>query len=111
MLGCLCHHHRLRPSPLVQNSNRYLPLPKPESEPSVEIADDLALILSSQLGWPVSFVSLVETVETVETVWPDACLDAPAESEICVEDLTSGFAVTLEADGQCYSYRTDETME
>ena len=73
---------------------------KPEPEPSVEIADDLALILSSQLGWPVSFVSLVEAVETV---WPDAYLDAPAEGEICVEDLTSGFAVTLEADGQCCS--------
>jgi hypothetical protein len=80
----------------------------PEPDPAVEVAEDLVLVLSGQLGLPIDAVTIVEAVETV---WPNACLGFPAEGEICAEVLTPGFAVTLEADGQRYSYRTDEAME
>ncbi len=80
----------------------------PEPEPAGEVAEDLVLVLSGQLGLPVDAVTIVEAVETL---WPNACLGFPAEGEICADVLTPGFAVTLEADGQRYSYRTDEAME
>jgi len=82
-------------------------VPRMEPEPAADAATDLALTLAGQLGLPVDAVSVVEAVETV---WPDACLGFPAEGEICAEVLTPGFAVTLEADGQHFSYRTDEAM-
>ena len=82
--------------------------PDPEPDHAIAAADDLVLILSGQLGMPVDAVTIVEAVETV---WPNACLGFPAEGEICAEVLTPGFAVTLEAASQRFSYRTDETME
>ena len=73
-----------------------------------EASADLALILSGQLGLPPGGIRVVEAAESV---WPNACLGFPAEGEICAEVLTPGFAVTLEADGQRYSFRTDESLK
>lgn len=94
------------PEPVVEPIVQELEMPEPE--PAVDVADDLVLILSGQLRLPVDAVAIVEAVETV---WPNACLGFPAEGEICAEVLTPGFAVTLEADGQRYTYRTDEAMD
>ena len=95
------------PEPVARPITEEAKMPAPKPEPAVEVAEDLVLILSGQLGLPVDAVTIVEAVETV---WPNACLGFPAEGEICAEVLTPGFAVSLEADSQRYSYRTDETL-
>jgi hypothetical protein len=96
------------PDPVAKPITQETKLPEPKPDPAIEVAGDLVLVLSGQLGLPVDVVTIVEAVETV---WPNACLGFPAEGAICAEVLTPGFAVTLEADSQRYSYRTDETME
>jgi len=95
------------PEPVAKPITQQVKTPEPEPDHAMGAADDLVLILSGQLGMPVDTVTIVEAVETI---WPNACLGFPAEGEICAEVLTPGFAVTLEADSQRYSYRTDETM-
>ena len=79
-----------------------------EPNPAEQAAEDLALILSGQLGLEENAVVVVEAADSV---WPNACLGFPAEGEICAQVLTPGYAVTLEAEGQRFSFRTDESLD
>jgi len=60
--------------------------------------------LSERLGVPEAQVS-VEEVERVE--WPDACLGAAADHEVCAEVVTPGFRIVLGARGGKHVYHSD----
>jgi len=60
--------------------------------------------LSDSLGVPEAQVS-VEKVERVE--WPDACLGAAGDHEVCAQVITPGFRVVLGARGGEYLYHSD----
>ena len=44
-----------------------------------------------------------------EEEWPNACLGLPEEDEMCAEVITPGYEVTLQAYGEEYVFRTNET--
>lgn len=51
----------------------------------------------------------IEYVTYTDEEWPDACLGLPNAEEMCAQVITPGFRVVLQADGEEYVYRTDET--
>jgi hypothetical protein len=62
--------------------------------------------LAEKLGLPASQIAIV-SVEAVE--WPDACLGAAGEGEMCAQVITPGYRVVLEANGKQYEVHTDES--
>ncbi len=66
--------------------------------------DEARRQLSDSLGVPEAQVS-VEQVERVE--WPDACLGAAGDHEVCAEVITPGFRVVLGTRGGEYVYHSD----
>jgi hypothetical protein len=66
--------------------------------------DEARRSLSRRLGAPEAQVSIRE-VERVE--WPNACLGAGGNEEICAEVITPGFRIVLEARGQEHVYHSD----
>ena len=66
--------------------------------------DEARRRLSERLGVPEAQVS-VEEVERVE--WPDACLGAAGDHEVCAEVVTPGFRIVLEARGSEHVYHSD----
>jgi hypothetical protein len=66
--------------------------------------DEARRQLSDSLGMPEAQVS-VERVERVE--WPDACLGAASDHEVCAQVITPGFRVVLGARGGEYVYHSD----
>jgi len=73
-------------------------------------APDAALsarqILAQQLGIDLSAITIA-SAEKVE--WPDGCLGIPIEGIACIQVVTPGYKVILEAEGKRYEYHTDET--
>lgn len=53
----------------------------------------------------------IKVVSRSATEWPDSCLGAPAEGQVCAEVITPGYAIVLEAQGAQYEVRTDLTGE
>lgn len=51
----------------------------------------------------------IEVVSYSEEEWPNACLGLAEEDEMCAQVITPGYQVTLEANGEEYIFRTDET--
>ncbi|MFZ3078769.1 MAG: hypothetical protein WA109_03710 [Bellilinea sp.] len=79
-----------------------IPLPTAEDIPSAALAAQAAL--AQKLGLSIENV----TIQNVEPVlWSDSCLGLGAADEMCAQVLTSGYLVTLLAEGQIYEYRTD----
>ncbi len=62
--------------------------------------------LAARLGIAADQVKIV-SVESVE--WPDACLGAAGEGEICAQVITPGYRIVLEANGRQYEVHTDES--
>jgi hypothetical protein len=54
-------------------------------------------------------VDEIEVVSYSEEEWPNACLGLAEEDEMCAQVITPGYQVTLEANGEEYIFRTDET--
>lgn len=61
-------------------------------------------VLAQTLGVEASQITLVN-VEAVD--WPDACLGAVRMGVMCVQVITPGYRIVLEADGQQYEYHTN----
>jgi putative hemolysin len=63
-------------------------------------------LLAKKLNVQVSEISLV-SIAAVS--WPDSCLGLPGPDEMCAQMVTDGFKVVLAANGQNYSFHTDQT--
>ena len=61
--------------------------------------------LAQQLNIPVDKITIV-SVEEVE--WPDGCLGVYIEGIMCIQVITPGYKVILEANGELYEYHTNE---
>jgi hypothetical protein len=70
-----------------------------------DAAAGMAALLARQLGVDSSEVTVVGS-EAVE--WPDSCLGAAMEDEVCAEVITPGHRITLSARGETYTYHTDQ---
>lgn len=87
------------PTPLPLTA---IPLPTAKDIPSAALAAQAAL--AQKLGLSTESV----TIQNVEpALWSDSCLGLGAADEMCAQVLTSGYWVTLQAEGQTYEYRTD----
>jgi hypothetical protein len=64
--------------------------------------------LSQMTGAAVSEISVV-SFEQVD--WTDSCLGLGGPAESCLQATTPGWRIVLEAGGQQYEFRTDETGE
>ena len=51
----------------------------------------------------------IGVVAVTPTEWPDACLGAGEEGEVCAEVITPGYEVVLQLGETQYTYRTDQT--
>ena len=61
--------------------------------------------LASTLGLPTDQIKLI-SVEAVE--WPDGCLGVSRPDVLCLQVITPGYLVVLEANGQQYEYHTNQ---
>ncbi|MEA3375799.1 MAG: hypothetical protein U9R72_06335 [Chloroflexota bacterium] len=85
--------------------------PGPAGPPSelpggVEVAAKEAL--SDHIGVPVEDI---QVAEAEQRDWPDACLGLAEEGEACAQVITPGWEITLQAGGEEYTLRTDETAD
>lgn len=62
-------------------------------------------MLSQQIDVSPEEITVVD-YEQVE--WPDACLGLDLGDELCAQQVTPGYRITLEADGGEYAVHTDE---
>ncbi|MBN1954483.1 MAG: hypothetical protein JW900_05455 [Anaerolineae bacterium] len=77
------------------------PLPDPPAAASAAEA-----FLAQELDLTVDEIQLV-SYERAE--WPDGCLGLGKKDEGCIQVITPGWRVVLEAQGRKYTLRTDET--
>ena len=61
--------------------------------------------LAQRLNIPADEIKIV-SVEAVE--WPDGCLGVHIEGIMCLQVITPGYRVVLEANGAVYEYHTNE---
>jgi hypothetical protein len=78
--------------------------PSQSVETPIPAAAAAQVALATELGVPVSQITIV-SVERVE--WPDACLGAATEGEMCAQVITPGYRIVLEANGKQYEVHTD----
>ena len=50
----------------------------------------------------------VRVVSATRQQWPDSCLGAAEEDEVCAQVITPGYEVLLLLDDNSYTFRTDE---
>jgi hypothetical protein len=62
--------------------------------------------LAQKLNIPVDEITIV-SVEEVE--WPDGCLGVYVEGIMCIQMITPGYRVILEANGELYEYHTNQS--
>ena len=62
--------------------------------------------LSQRLNIPES---QVQVASFEQTEWPDSCLGLAAPGEMCLQVITPGWLILLDANGRQYEIHTDET--
>jgi hypothetical protein len=70
------------------------------------VAANMVGVLANELGIDSSAVTVVSS-EAVE--WPDACLGVTSAGEMCAQVITPGYKIVLSANGNTYTYHTDQT--
>lgn len=75
-----------------------------EPDPEVKMVQLASQDLAGRLGIDISEVALAETVSKD---WPDGSLGCPSPDTTYLTVITPGFEITLEAQGETYSYHTD----
>lgn len=65
-------------------------------------ASDLARQLGLEAG-------AIDVVSAEPMTWPDGCLGLALPGEACLQAITPGFRVAVQADGRTYFYRSDES--
>jgi hypothetical protein len=71
-------------------------------------------VLAAEQALSASLEVSVEEIEVVtyeQREWPDACLGLAGEGEMCAQVITPGWRVVLNAQGEQYVFRTDESGE
>jgi hypothetical protein len=74
-------------------------------DPEVKMVQIAAQHLADRLGIDVGEVTLVEAVFRE---WPDTGLGCPDPDVLYAAVITPGYEITLEAEGESYSYHTDQ---
>jgi len=95
------------PKPTETTMPTSTPLPTQSDQPASNISpaqEAAVLSLSAQLALPVDQIRVVRS-EAVE--WPDGCLGLAGPGVMCIQVITPGYRVTLEANGQTYLYHTN----
>jgi hypothetical protein len=54
-------------------------------------------------------VDQIRVLEVESMSWPDSCLGVTSPDEMCLQVITPGHRIVLEANGQSYEYHTDAT--
>ncbi len=104
---------------LLGGCNPVRPLPAGAAEPAAtataaaeapaagqdDPAANMAGVLANQLGIDRSAVTVVSS-EAV--AWPDACLGVTLADEMCGQVITPGYKIVLSANGNSYTYHTDQ---
>ena len=86
------------------------PYPPPPTSASSQCNQSPAVLaairsLASALGLPADQIKLI-SVEAVE--WTDSCLGVSRPDASCLQVITPGYLVVLEANGQQYEYHTNQ---
>jgi len=63
-------------------------------------------LLADQIGVPAEEVRII-SMEEVE--WPDSCFGLGGAAELCAAEITPGWRVILDANGQEYEVRSNKT--
>lgn len=79
-----------------------------DTPPTTSTPAQLAAVqaLAQLLGIPPE---AIQVVSTEEANWPDGCLGVAPPGVMCTAVIVPGFRIVLEAAGQQYEYRTNET--
>jgi hypothetical protein len=96
------------------------PQPAESDQPSQSDAPDLPLgippaqiiktvqqELAKTLGIDASRITQIKVVNVEAVTWPDSCLGVHSPDTMCLQVLTPGFKITLEAQGKQYVFHTD----
>ena len=78
----------------------------PETEGAEDATAAAVAHLASELGVAEADI---EVVSAEATEFSDSCLGLGGPAESCLQAITPGWTVMLEAEGQTYEVRTDET--
>lgn len=79
--------------------------PAPESDDSTAAIAAAKAHIANDLATTEKAINLI-TITKEE--WPDSCLGLPEEDEMCAMMMVSGYKVTLDADGETVTYRTNQ---
>jgi hypothetical protein len=80
--------------------------PSQSLEPAIPAAAAAQGALATELGVPASEITIVST-ERVD--WPDSCLGAATEGEICAQVITPGYRIMLHVNGKKVEVHADES--
>ena len=81
--------------------------PAPTSQPELTPAEQAAVSrLAVTLNLPADQISVIST-EAVN--WPDGCLGIQRPGMMCTEAIVPGFRIILQANGEQYEFRTNES--
>lgn len=78
----------------------------PDTAPVEPAAGAARRNLAAKLGINENRVVIMEVKETD---WNDSCLGLGGPAESCLQAITQGFRVVMQAEGKTYIYRTDRT--
>jgi hypothetical protein len=81
-------------------------IPTPPQEQQIDAVQSVQQALASQLGLSLDAIRIIQ-VEDAE--WPDSCLGLAGEGEMCLDVITPGYLVILQAQERQYIYHTDIT--
>lgn len=86
--------------------------PEASALPSLEFSELEIPGLRQNLATQLNVTAAEVTIVNAEPVdWPDACLGLTGAGEICAAVITPGYQVTLEVNGEQYTYHTDLSGE
>ena len=71
-----------------------------------DAAANMVGVLAKELGIDSGAITVASS-EAVE--WPDACLGVTGADEMCAQVITPGYKIVLSANGNTYTYHTDQS--
>jgi hypothetical protein len=103
VVGCVPLPSSSAPEPAAPTRAGTPPAP---TETPIPAAVAAQAALATKLGVAEDQITIV-SAERVE--WPDACLGAATEGELCAQVITPGYRIVLETGGKEYEAQTDES--
>lgn len=75
-------------------------------------SDDATAAITAAKAHAANDLTTTEKAVNLITItnedWPDSCLGLAEENELCAMMITAGYEITLDADGETLTYRTDQ---